>query len=60
MLLVGSKEDNVKVTAGGDTNIKGGVIAGQTVTANVGGNLKVSSGCKVVKVGGFYRAVKKR
>lgn len=38
-----SAGDVVKVTSGGDTNIKGGVITGKTVQADVGGDLNVES-----------------
>ncbi|SFM95000.1 hemagglutinin repeat-containing protein, partial [Rugamonas rubra] len=33
----------VTVTSGGDTNVKGGVIAGDSVLADVGGNLNIES-----------------
>ncbi|MBJ7309589.1 hemagglutinin repeat-containing protein, partial [Rugamonas sp. CCM 8940] len=33
----------VNVTSGGDTNVKGGVIAGDAVVADVGGNLNIES-----------------
>ncbi|WGG52757.1 hemagglutinin repeat-containing protein [Rugamonas sp. DEMB1] len=33
----------VTVTSGGDTNVKGGVIAGDSVVADIGGNLNIES-----------------
>jgi filamentous hemagglutinin len=33
----------VKVTSGGDTNTKGGVISGNSVSADIGGNLNIES-----------------
>ncbi len=35
--------NNVKVNSGGDTTLKGGVIAADNVQANVGGNLNIES-----------------
>ena len=38
-----SAGNNVTLTSGGDTNIKGGVVSGKQVSANIGGSLNIES-----------------